>query len=137
MPCARSDDALLDAEDWAFTLTLTDPETGLPRDVTGSAFRLELRAALDGELVGVASTAAGDGSLVVVDGQAGKVAARFPAVGRTWRAPASTSLALTRPVTIVGDLLRRPAGADAFRIEGAQRITLLVRPSTTRWPDPT
>lgn len=134
MPCARPDDALLDAEDWAFTLTLTDPETGLPRDVTGSAFRLDLRSAVDGALVGESSTAAADGSLVIVDGTAGKVAALFRADRRAWRAPASGPLALTRPVTVVGDLLRRPAGAESFRVEGAQRITLLVRPSTTQWP---
>jgi len=126
---------LLDAEDWSFTLVLADPDTGAPRDLTGSAFKLTLRALADGSEVQTASTEAGDGSLTVLaPATAGKIAVSLPVKNRTWRAAIGAPLSLRRLQTIEGDLLRRPSASEPFAVEGAETIRFLVKPSTTQWP---
>lgn len=128
-------DARLDTEDWRLRVSLADPATGLPYNLTGSDLKVSFRATVDGAPVAECSTASGDGSLAIVaPPTAGLIDIVSRAAMRTWRVPVANSGRLDLPQTVQGDVLRRPSSDPNGPVEALATIKILVRSGTTSWP---
>lgn len=124
---AEALEGFLDGEPWTFTLTINDPATDEPMDLTGSHLFVRFTAP-DGAAVGICDSSAGDGSLIIAPGTGGEATFQVLAEGRTWRAPrpAFGGFGIV-PVPVVGDLYRS-IGASAP--QGVCRLRLPILAST-------
>lgn len=118
----------LDGEAWGFTLTVKDPATGEPMNLTGSRLWTQFASSM-GEPIGICDSAATNGSLIIPEGAGGQAAFLLPTAGRTWTVRRSSSgMDVYRARTAaLGDLWRKVGSAPWQPI---CRIRIPVMPTT-------